>query len=85
MLAYQSYDLSYYKKWEIFFNFVGNLQKRKCDSASLFLFDNESKFVLWSNDSFKRIITIKYKWTEFLENSVSCGRKLYDIVYTNLF
>ena len=40
------------------FQFWINLQKRKCDSASLFLFDNESKFVLWSNDSFKCTLSL---------------------------
>ena len=54
-----------------------NLQKRKCESASLFLFDNESKFVLWSNDSFKRIITTKYKCTDFWKYLLQSGHQQY--------
>ena len=57
------------------FQFGINLQKRKCDSASLFLFDNESKFVLWSNDSFKCTLSLsKENILNLFEKSLHFGR-----------
>ena len=52
-----------------------NLPKTKCDSASLFLCDNESKFVLCSNYSFKCTGGVTTKPKTGCEKQGSPGRR----------